>query len=79
MQSEDTGSTTQYMVLMNHEEQYSLWPAHKAIPPGWEQVGPTGSEEECVAYVDEHWTDMRPKSLRERMEQQNGADDSAGS
>jgi MbtH protein len=76
MQSEDTGSTAQYIVLINHEEQYSIWPAGKKIPPGWEQVGPTGSEEECVAYVDEHWTDMRPKSLREEMARRAGGDGS---
>ena len=57
-----------YVVLRNDEEQYSLWLADQDIPPGWYQVGEEGSKEQCVAYVDEMWTDMRPKSLREQME-----------
>ena len=55
---------TQYIVLLNAEEQYCLWPVLGDIPEGWTQVGPTGSKEECSAYVEEHWTDMRPKSER---------------
>lgn len=54
-----------YMVLKNAEDQHSLWPSFKEIPPGWEQVGPIGTKDECVAYVDEHWTDITPLSQRQ--------------
>jgi len=57
-----------YRVLVNDEEQYSLWPAHLDIPAGWRTEGPTGTQEECSAYVDEAWTDMRPRTLREHMD-----------
>jgi MbtH protein len=57
-----------YRVLVNDEEQYSLWPAHLDIPAGWRTEGPTGTQEECAAYVDETWTDMRPRTLREHMD-----------
>jgi uncharacterized protein YbdZ (MbtH family) len=57
-----------YEVLRNDEDQYSLWPAGHEIPAGWYRVGKEGSKEECSAYVDEVWTDMRPRSLRERMD-----------
>jgi MbtH protein len=53
-----------HIVLINDEEQYSLWPAIRDVPQGWRQVGPTGSRETCIAYVEEHWTDMTPKSAR---------------
>ncbi len=53
-----------YTVLINEEEQYSLWPAGKDAPEGWSQVGPTGTQEDCEAYVEENWTDMTPKSAR---------------
>jgi MbtH protein len=57
-----------YVVLRNGEEQYSLWLAGHTVPAGWHQVGQEGSKEECSSYVDEVWTDMRPRSLRERMD-----------
>jgi MbtH protein len=62
-------SKATHHVLINDEEQYSLWPLGKQIPLGWRAVGKEGTEEECVRYVDEVWTDMRPRSLRVRMEQ----------
>ena len=52
-----------YRVIRNEEGQYSLWLGHKVVPEGWESVGETGSKAECVQYVDEVWTDMRPLSL----------------
>jgi uncharacterized protein YbdZ (MbtH family)/predicted MFS family arabinose efflux permease len=57
-----------YQVLRNEEDQYSLWPVDHEVPPGWQAVGKEGSREECSAYVDEVWTDMRPRSLREEMD-----------
>jgi MbtH protein len=61
----------QYQVLINDEEQYSLWPAANEVPAGWRSVGKEGGKQECMDYVDEMWTDMRPRSLRERMDAQN--------
>jgi MbtH protein len=57
-----------YDVVVNDEEQYSIWPSHKEIPAGWKAAGKTGPKTECLAYVEEVWTDMRPRSLRERMD-----------
>jgi MbtH protein len=57
-----------YTVVMNDEEQYSIWPADRELPLGWHTVGKTGTREECLAYIQEVWTDMRPKSLRDRMD-----------
>jgi MbtH protein len=59
---------TTYEVLRNDEDQYSLWPADHDVPAGWYLVGKQGTKDECSAYVDEVWTDMRPRSLRERMD-----------
>jgi MbtH protein len=64
--SEDT---TIYAVVVNYEEQYSIWPAERERPAGWRDAGKTGSKEECLAYIQEVWTDMRPLSLRKRMEE----------
>jgi MbtH protein len=57
-----------YLVLINDEEQYSLWPSYKPIPAGWKIAREEGTKDECLAYVDEVWTDMRPLSLRKQME-----------
>jgi MbtH protein len=57
----------EFAVLINDEGQYSLWPTFKEIPAGWTAVVPKGTRQECLAYVEEHWTDMRPKSLIEQM------------
>ena len=56
-----------YVVLINGEEQYSIWPSGKKIPNGWSETGKSGSKEECLSYVDEVWVDMRPLSLREKL------------
>ncbi len=58
-----------YLVLINHEEQYSLWPSYKPIPAGWKAIGEERTKNECLAYVDEVWTDMRPLSLRKQIEE----------
>jgi uncharacterized protein YbdZ (MbtH family) len=65
----DREDTTIYKVVMNHEEQYSIWPATRENPLGWQDVGRSGSKAECLAYIKEVWTDMRPLSLRKRMEE----------
>ncbi len=56
-------NTEQYLVLCNHEHQYSIWSAQLPIPRGWAAPGKRGSKEECLAYIREVWTDMRPASL----------------
>ncbi len=56
-----------YTVVMNAEEQYSIWPADRDLPLGWHAVGKTGTKDECLAYIKDVWTDMRPKSLRDKM------------
>ncbi|NUR62194.1 MAG: MbtH family NRPS accessory protein [Catenulispora sp.] len=53
-----------FKVLINHEEQYSLWPADTPVPGGWNETGVLASKAECDQYIEENWTDMRPKSLR---------------
>jgi MbtH protein len=58
---------TIYRVVANHEEQYSLWPMKKEVPLGWSDMGKSGSKAECLAYIKEVWTDMRPLSLRGKM------------
>lgn len=62
--SESTTTADQYDVVVNDEEQYSIWPAGRAVPAGWNTVGVSGSREKCLEHIDEVWTDMRPKSLR---------------
>lgn len=57
-----------YKVVVNDEEQYSIWPADRENAPGWNDVGKSGTKEECLAYIKEVWTDMRPLSLRKKME-----------
>ncbi|MDR3637905.1 MAG: MbtH family NRPS accessory protein [Isosphaeraceae bacterium] len=54
-----------YKVVINGEGQYSLWPAERENPAGWTNAGKSGPKDECLAFVEEVWTDMRPLSLRE--------------
>jgi len=61
-----------YRVVVNHEEQYSIWPAEREIPLGWRDESKTGTRAECLAHVKEVWTDMRPLSVRKRMDEQGG-------
>jgi uncharacterized protein YbdZ (MbtH family) len=61
--------TATYKVVVNHEEQYSIWPLQRENPLGWRDAGKQGSKEECLAYIEEVWTDMRPLSLRKAMEE----------
>jgi len=60
---------TTYRVVLNHEEQYSIWPADRENAPGWRDAGQSGTKAECLAYIEKVWTDMRPLSLRRRMDQ----------
>ena len=53
-----------YKVVMNAEEQYSIWPADRENALGWNDAGKTGTKQECLDYIQEVWTDMRPLSLR---------------
>jgi MbtH protein len=68
--SNESEDTQTYKVVVNHEEQYSIWLADREIPPGWRDAGKTGTKDECLAHIKEVWTDMRPLSLRQKMEQQ---------
>ena len=67
MSSDERHDTTVYKVLINHEEQYSIWPADCDIPLGWNDTGKSGLKPECLAHVKVVWTDMRPFSLRKKM------------
>lgn len=60
---------TIFKVVVNHEEQYSIWPADRENALGWKDVGKTGKKQECLDYIKEVWTDMRPLSLRKKMEE----------
>jgi MbtH protein len=53
-----------FVVVRNDEEQYSIWPADRPLPAGWQDAGFTGAKTECLTHVDQVWTDMRPRSLR---------------
>lgn len=57
-----------YTVVTNHEEQYSIWPSYKDIPAGWKTAGKVGPKQECLDFINENWTDMRPLSLRQQMD-----------
>jgi MbtH protein len=67
MARDDAEDTTIYKVVINHEEQYSIWPADREPPLGWKEVGQKGLKAECLAYIKDVWTDMRPLSLRQKM------------
>jgi MbtH protein len=57
-----------FTVVVNDEEQYSVWPADRSLPAGWRDAGKTGSKQDCLAHIDEVWTDMRPASLRRQLD-----------
>jgi MbtH protein len=67
MARDDAEDTTIYKVVVNHEEQYSIWPADREPPFGWKEVGKQGLRAECLAYIKDVWTDTRPLSLRQKM------------
>jgi len=67
MHESDSEDTTIYRVVVNPEEQYSIWPAHREPPAGWKDTGKRGPKAECLAHIKGVWTDMRPLSLRRKM------------
>jgi MbtH protein len=68
----ETQDTKPYRVVLNDEEQYSIWPLDRPVPAGWHEDGTSGSKEECLAHIEKVWVDMRPLSLRRRMAQAAG-------
>jgi MbtH protein len=68
MAADEPEDQTTWRVVVNDEEQYSIWPVSRPLPAGWRDAGVSGSRAECLAHVDAVWTDMRPLSLRRRME-----------
>lgn len=66
---EDEEDKTIYKVVVNDEEQYSIWPVDRENPLGWRDVGVTGPKKACLEHITQVWTDMRPLSLRKRMEE----------
>jgi MbtH protein len=68
MSTDEREDNTIYKVVVNHEEQYSIWPADRTNPLGWTDVGKSGPKQECLKHIEEVWTDMRPLSLRRHME-----------
>ncbi len=68
MSWDEAEDTTPYKVVVNLEEQYSIWPAYKSLPAGWREEGKSGTKQECLDHIDQVWTDMRPLSLRKAME-----------
>jgi MbtH protein len=69
MDREEKDPFSTYKVVVNHEEQYSIWPVEKENPAGWKDVNKVGTKAECLAYIKEVWTDMRPLSLRKKMDE----------
>jgi MbtH protein len=68
MPGDDADDDTIYKVVLNHEEQYSIWPADRDNAPGWRDGGRTGTKAECLAFIKQVWVDMRPLSLRKKMD-----------
>jgi MbtH protein len=64
--------TLEFLVLVNDEQQYSLWPAFREVPTGWRAVGPRGERRDCLAWIEANWTDMRPASLAQEMDAAGG-------
>jgi MbtH protein len=62
-----------YKIVVNDEEQYSIWPVHRETPAGWSDEGTAGTKEECLAQIELIWVDMRPLSLRRQMNAAQGA------
>lgn len=69
MYQDDKEDMTIYKVVVNHEEQYSIWSSERENPLGWKDVGKSGLKQECLDYIKDVWTDMRPLSLRKKMQE----------
>jgi MbtH protein len=78
MSTNESEDREPFLVVVNHEEQYSIWPADRPIPAGWNPVEPPRTREECLAYIKEVWTDMRPLSLRKTMDADAAAESPPG-
>lgn len=68
MRDSNQEDTMIYKVVVNHEDQYSIWPAHRVNAPGWRDAGKQGKKSDCLEFIKTVWTDMRPLSLRRAME-----------
>jgi MbtH protein len=68
----------EFLVLVNDEGQYSLWPTFKEVPAGWAAVGPRGKRQDCLDYIEANWTDLRPKSLIAQMERDEAERSASG-
>jgi MbtH protein len=68
MEKDDREDKKNYKVVVNHEEQYSIWPADRENALGWNDAGKSGTRQECIDYIKEVWTDARPLSIRKEME-----------
>jgi MbtH protein len=73
MPNQDDAGEAVYRVVVNHEDQYSIWPVGRDLPAGWREAGKTGSKAECLEHINQVWTDMRPLSLRRKMEAGQGS------
>ena len=60
----DAGDDVIHRAVLNIEDQYSIWPVDRDLPMGWREAGRSGTKAECLQFIDEVWTDMRPRSLR---------------
>lgn len=60
---------TQFFVVINGEEQYSIWPSYQPVPAGWRAIGEAKCKDDCLDYIEAHWTDMRPRKVREHAAQ----------
>jgi len=69
--NDETGTGERHLVVVNHEEQYSVWRSDRGLPAGWRATGFEGTKEQCLAHVGEVWTDMRPLSVRLRDEERS--------
>ena len=70
--SDERVDTTIYMAVVNDEDQYSIWPADRELPLGWRDAGKHGLKAEVLAWIEEVWTDMRPRALRDKMDRMAG-------
>lgn len=66
---DEEDDNTIYKVVINHEEQYSIWPVSRDLPLGWDPTGFEGTKKQCLEHIEEVWTDMLPLSLRKKMEE----------